>query len=127
MFRIDPATNAVTTIQVGRQSPDSPAVSADAVWVADRLDNAVTRIDPATNQVVATVVVGLHPANPAIAPNGVVFVPLKGENKVAWIDPTTNTLGGKIAVGRGPFPAAEAFGDIWVPSSLGTQVVRIRP
>ena len=58
---------------------------------------------------------------------GLVFVPLKGENKVAWIDPATNTLGGKLPSGPGPFPAAEAFGDIWVPDNLGTQVVRIRP
>ena len=84
-------------------------------------------IDPATNSVVATVPVGQHPANPAIAPNGFVFVPLKGENKVAWIDPATNTVGGKPPGGPGPFPAAEAFGDIWVPDNLGTQVVRIRP
>ena len=46
---------------------------------------------------------------------------------MAWIDPATNTVGGKIMVGPGPFPAAEAFGDIWVPASFGTQVFRIRP
>ena len=34
---------------------------------------------------------------------------------------------GKIAVGPGPFPAAEAFGDIWVPSYKGTQVYRVHP
>jgi len=95
--------------------------------VANRLSNSVSRIDPATNAVVATVPVGNHPANPAIAPNGTVFVPLKGDGKVAWIDPATNTLGGKITVGPGPFPAAEAFGDIWVPASFGTRVFRIRP
>jgi hypothetical protein len=28
-------------------------------------------------------------------------------------------------VGPGPFPAASAFGDIWVPSSRGTEVYRL--
>ena len=87
----------------------------------------MTRIDPATNAVVATIIVGAQPANPAIAANGHVFVPLKGENKLVEIDPATNTIIGKTAVGPGPFPAAEAFGDIWVPSYKGTQVYRIRP
>jgi hypothetical protein len=30
-----------------------------------------------------------------------------------------------IPVGAGPFPAANAFGDIWVPSSRGTEVFRL--
>ena len=30
-----------------------------------------------------------------------------------------------LQVGPKPFPAAQAFGDIWVPVSGGTQVMRI--
>ena len=30
-----------------------------------------------------------------------------------------------VPVGRGPFPAAAAFGDIWVPSSAGTEIDRL--
>ncbi len=42
------------------------------------------------------------------------------------IDPATNAVT-TIDVGQGPVSAAEAFGDIRIPSCLGTQVFRIRP
>jgi purine-cytosine permease-like protein len=32
---------------------------------------------------------------------------------------------GSTALGTKPFPAANAFGDIWVPSAGGTDVVRV--
>jgi YVTN family beta-propeller protein len=52
-------------------------------------------------------------------------VPNVGSDTVSRIDPTTNTVIETIPVGAGPFPAANAFGDIWVPSSRGTEVFRL--
>jgi YVTN family beta-propeller protein len=71
---------------------------------------------------VATIPVGSQPENPAVADDGAVFVPNVGANTVSRIDPATNRVIGTIAVGLMPFPAANAFGDIWVPC-VGDNVV----
>src|SRR3546814_5371652 len=48
VVRIDPKTNGVTApISVGN-APGSLAVSPDAVWVANTLDDTVSQIDPDT-------------------------------------------------------------------------------
>jgi YVTN family beta-propeller protein len=52
-------------------------------------------------------------------------VPNLMSNTVSRIDPATNTVVNTIPVGTRPFPAAAAFGDIWVPSAGGTDVYRI--
>jgi YVTN family beta-propeller protein len=95
------------------------------VWVSNRLSNTVSRIDPRTRKVVARVRVGVQPENPAVAPDGTVFVPNLGSNTVSRIDPATNKVIETIPVGTMPFPAAGAFGDIWVPSAGGTDVYRL--
>ena len=49
----------VATIQAGRYS-DAIAVGAGAVWVANRADGTLSKIDPTTNHV-TTIKVGGHP------------------------------------------------------------------
>jgi peptide/nickel transport system substrate-binding protein len=56
----------VTTIAVG-SAPSAIAVGAGAVWVANRLDGTVSRIDPRANRVVATVPVGGAPAGLSVS------------------------------------------------------------
>ena len=65
------------------------------------------------------------PENPAVADDGTVFVPCGATNTLVRIDPATNTVIGRIHVGTKPFPAASAFGDIWVPSYGGDDVYRV--
>ena len=60
-----------------------------------------------------------------MADDGTVYVPNTGANTLSRIDPATNRVIDVIDVGPGPFPAASAFGDIWVPSSRGTEVYRV--
>lgn len=74
---------------------------------------------------VATIKVGKKPENAAIADDGTVFVPNLGSNTLSRIDPATNKVVNTLSVGTKPFPAANAFGDIWVPSAGGTDVVRV--
>ena len=73
----------------------------------------------------ATIRVGMLPSNPAIAPDGTVFVPNRLDGTVSRIDPKTNRVIATLRVGPKPFPAAQAFGDIWVPVAGGRQEVRI--
>jgi DNA-binding beta-propeller fold protein YncE len=53
-----------------------------------------------------------------------VFVPNTVDGTVSRIDPARNTVVATYKVGPTPYPAATAFGDVWVPVSGGTQVVR---
>ena len=53
------------------------------------------------------------------------FVPSVFADTVSRIDPATNSVVDTIAVGPKPFPAASAFGDIWVPTYGGQEVYRI--
>ena len=110
-------------IRVGR-TPRSLAASDSAIWVSNHLSNTVSRINPKTRKVVATIRVGKKPENAAIADDGTIFVPNLGSNTVSRIDPATNKVVNTISVGTGPFPAASAYGDIWIPSSGGTDVYR---
>jgi YVTN family beta-propeller protein len=77
-------------------------------------------------RVVARLKVGFGPSNPAIAADGTVFVPNHGEGTVSRIDPALNRVVATWKVGPAPFTAALAFGDVWVPTSYATSVVRIR-
>lgn len=53
MLEINPRTNQVTQpIDVGT-GPDAIAVGYDSVWVANTLDETVSRINPQTSQVAA--------------------------------------------------------------------------
>ena len=124
IFRIDPRTNRVTAIRVGNV-PRSLAASDSAIWVSNFRSNTVSRINPKTRKVVATIRVGKQPENPAVADDGTIFVPSVGSNTVSRIDPETNKVIDTIPVGIKPFPAAVAFGDIWIPSAGGTDVYRI--
>jgi virginiamycin B lyase len=74
--------------------------------------------------VVARVRVGLGPSNAAIAGDGSVFVPNNADGTVSRIDPSRNKVVATYRVGPKPFPAATAFGDVWVPLAGGRQVVR---
>jgi DNA-binding beta-propeller fold protein YncE len=124
IYRVDPATNRARAVPVGLSAPDSLAVSDAAIWVASSADTKVVRLNPKTLKVVARVKVGLGPSNPAIAPDGSVFVPNLAGGTVSRIDPARNKVVATFKVGPKPFPAAQAFGDIWVPISGGSQVVR---
>jgi YVTN family beta-propeller protein len=124
IYRINPRTNKLRSITVGR-APRSVAVSSTAVWVSNGKSNTVSRINPRRLNVVATIRVGRAPDNAAIADDGTVFVPNNGSNTVSRIDPATNRVIDVVPVGPGPFPAAAAFGDIWVPSSAGTEIDRL--
>jgi YVTN family beta-propeller protein len=124
VVRIDARTNRATTVRVG-DTPRSVAVTSSAIWVSNNRSNTVSRIDPKTRKVVATIHVGQGPENAAIGIDGTVFVPNVGDDTVSRIDPATNKVIQTIAVGIRPFPAASAFGDIWVPSAGGTEVYRL--
>jgi hypothetical protein len=66
------------------------------------------------------------PENPAVADDGTAFVPCGATNTLVRIDPRNETrCSAGFTSALKPFPAANAFGDIWVPSYGGDDVYRV--
>lgn len=123
---MSPAGKVIATIGVGND-PIGVAVSAGAVWVANRTGKSVSRIDPQTNKVVATVPVGGKPGA-IVAGEGGIWVII--QNELVRIDPGTNTVVATISVGQG-VPDFETMaadgGAVWVPNSGEGTLSRIDP
>ena len=89
----------VDTIDVGN-GPIAIAAGEGAVWVANRQDGTVSRIDPATD-VATTVPAGKEPSAIA-AGDGAVWVADSGAATVSRIDPAGRRPVERIAVGGSP-------------------------
>jgi YVTN family beta-propeller protein len=125
--RVDPRSyRIVDTIPVGN-SPTAIATGAGGVWVADALDNSVTRIDPASaDAVTATTPVGQGPSAIAVG-EGAVWVANTQDDTVSRIDPRSAAVTQTIPVGARPTGIAAAGGAVWVANSLDGTVSRIDP
>ena len=125
IFRIDPATNALTPVHVGQGGSTCLVAQDDAVWVSNDNSGTVTRIDPATNQIAAVIRVGNGPADGAVGPDGLVWVPNLRDGTVSRIDPADNLVVDTIPVVAGPFVLRSAYGDVWIGDFAGTTVWRL--
>jgi DNA-binding SARP family transcriptional activator/DNA-binding beta-propeller fold protein YncE len=125
LLRINPATGAVIAripiAATGRRvaGPYDVAAGDDAVWVADSLGDAVTRVDPTLNAVTATTRVGRRPTRLAIGAGGV-WVLNAGDGTVARIDPRSNTPVATIAIAARATDIAAGAGAVWVTVAGGT-------
>ena len=125
LSRIDPATNLVAS-RIRVSSPAGPAVTEDAIWVANQDDNTVTRLDPRTGRRVATVRVGVNPT--FVATDGrFTWVLDNGDDTVTQIDALTNRRVGAIHVGPRSYRLAVGGGAVWVQSYVGRAIYRIEP
>jgi YVTN family beta-propeller protein len=120
VFRIDPATNSFTRVEVGNEGPTSVEPVGESLWVSNQGSNNVVRLDPETGTVLATVRVGRAPAWLAAAGDGTLLVPNARSDTVTRIDTTTNAVVQTIRVGGGPVVFRRAFGDLWLTHLRGT-------
>ncbi len=97
-----------------------------AVWVTNRFDGTISRIDPDGGEVVETIPVGLDPRGIAIG-FGSVWVGLAGSNEVVRVDPQTNAVTQPIGVGNAPGSLAVSADAVWVANTLDDTVSRINP
>jgi YVTN family beta-propeller protein len=109
--RVD-ANGLVTPITVGH-SPIGLAIGGGSVWVSDRLDDTVTRIDPATNSVKSTTPVGRSPGDIAFG-DGSIWAANHGSGTVSRIDAKTGKVIATIHVGQAPNSVLFAGGRVWV-------------
>jgi virginiamycin B lyase len=111
------------TIPVGRQ-PTTVVIGQGAVWVANKLDNSLSRIDPQTNRVVATLRVA-QPQDIALG-FGAVWVSSERSGTVLRIDPRTNSAT-PIRVAGKPNAIAVGADAVWVKNSDRRTIQRIDP
>ena len=96
------------------------------MWVTNRFDGTISRIDPDTNEVVKEIPVGLDPRGIAIGFDSV-WVALAGSNQVVRIDPETNDVTQPIGVGNAPGSLAVSADAVWVANTLDDTVIGDRP
>ena len=126
IFRINPATNAVTPIRIGKHGSLCVDVHRDGVFVSNTADDSVTKLDPATNTIVSTVKVGQGPADGERGPDGLEWIPNQRDGTVSLIDPSTNKVVGTVHVGGLPFVVRRAFGSMWVDDFKGRSLSRFQ-
>jgi ABC-type transport system substrate-binding protein/DNA-binding SARP family transcriptional activator len=103
-------------------NPEAVAAGAGSVWVANRLDGTVTRID--RDRASTTIDVGGEPSGLAFGA-GSLWVADGAGRKLAQIAPQTNTVVHRIEIGNAAHAVTYGYGAVWVASAVDATVVRI--
>ena len=122
--RIEADSGRITAPQypVGH-GPVAVVAGAGSVWVANRLDGTVSRIDRERDQVV-TIPIGGEPSGLAFGA-GSLWVANGQGRTVAQVDPDTNKVEETFDVGNAAHAVAVGDGAVWVASAVDATVVRI--
>jgi DNA-binding beta-propeller fold protein YncE len=113
-LRIDPLRETIVArIAVG-PSPKFMTVGSGALWVQNRRDGSVSRVDPATNREVARIETHAPTEWGDIAAGeGAIWLAVDG-TPVTRIDPRTNRVSDQFVGGSGADAIRVGFGALWV-------------
>ena len=103
--------------------PSGVAVGAGAVWVTNRSDGTVSRIDPNTDKQTNVVPVGREPRAVAADQRGV-WVANAGDGTVMRIDPSSRQVTKTIDVKSRPSAVAVVDGSVWTSALAATSTHR---
>jgi streptogramin lyase len=124
IYRIDPATNRMVTIDTGHPVSGALAYIDPDLWVANR-DGYLTRIDSRSNRVVGNFEVG-SPEWPALVANAnAVWISAPLDNLVAKFDPQTDEISTTIHTGGRPQIFAFSGDAIWVANYTDGTVAKL--
>jgi len=119
---IDPDGGRITAEYRVGHGPQAVAAGAGSVWVANRLDGTVSRID--RDEGIVTIDVGGEPTGLAFGAGSLWVADGQGRN-VAQVDPDTNKVEDRIEVGNAAHAVAVGSGALWVASAVDATVVKI--
>ena len=123
--RVDPGTERrLGSVDVGND-PSAIAAGAGSVWVTNRADGTVTRIDPAT-LLATTIPVGHGPAGVAVNSAGA-WIADAADDALVRVDTDTNTVAGTTRVGDGPAAVVATPTALWVANAGDGTVMRVDP
>jgi YVTN family beta-propeller protein len=125
---VDARTGAVRRLTAGRR-PGFVAAVGGAVFVANRDDGTVSRIDAASGKAGSTAPAGISPVNLAALPGSSpeVWVPDDVGNLLTRLDGRTGEVIERLLAGGGPAVVTPVGTDVWVTNFEGGSVWRIRP
>jgi hypothetical protein len=112
VLRIDARSGRASRILVG-SFPVGVAVGFGSVWVVQRGDDTVRRIDPVTGRTERVIAVGHIPAGVAVG-RGSIWVTSQCAGTLSRIDPASNRVVGTIELGYHPFDLAVGGDFAWV-------------
>jgi YVTN family beta-propeller protein len=124
VVRVSGGGAILSTTNIGNH-PSGIALGAGAAWVADDMEDTVSRID-SDGGVLATIPVGQGATGIAVG-GGAVWVADTLDNSLVRIDPGTNSVTATIPVGLAPRGVAWGDGSVWVANSGGGTVSRVNP
>jgi virginiamycin B lyase len=124
--RLDPGSNAVTTVAAGKEPCSGLAAGFGSVWVPNCGDSTVTRLDLKDGASQATFPMTIADSEGGVAIGaGSFWILTDTKGTLARVDPATNRTVAEIYVAPGSFAAA--FGDnaVWVTSSDKSVLTRV--
>ncbi|MEO8517839.1 MAG: ABC transporter substrate-binding protein [Dermatophilaceae bacterium] len=120
---VEPDGSIGATVPVGTD-PTGLAYGGGSLWVANRSDGTVSRIDPATHTVIDTIEVGAYPEALTVTA-GDVWVANFTDGTVSRINIATNKVADTIGVGTGPAAIGSGPSGVWVANSGDNTIQRI--
>lgn len=111
LWRVDPASSRVTSIQLPF-APSAIAAGSGGVWLVDQRDNSIVRLDPATHRLGRRIPVGHEPSAVTVGA-GFVWVANALDGSVSRIDPRDGNVT-TVNVGGRPIALAVGLGAVWV-------------
>jgi DNA-binding beta-propeller fold protein YncE len=109
----------------GSSDAASLTIGSGAVWIAEREDEVISRIDPATNSVRLSIPFGAREPDSMAFGAGALWVADAAKDKVWRIDPVRNEISDTISVGRGPASIAVDGNTVWVANRADGTISRI--
>jgi YVTN family beta-propeller protein len=125
--RIDPDSRRVVATTYAGDGPSAAAYGLGFLWIANKTDSTVTRINPATNlrYLGRDDTVGLAPSGITVGFDAV-WVADTGDDRVSRIEADSSSVI-SVPVGRAPIGIAHGLGSVWVANSGDGTVSRIDP
>jgi YVTN family beta-propeller protein len=119
------APRALPPVRLGRGNAGVVA-GEGSVWVADRREDVVRRLDPESRRVVSTIRVGDEPRNAIALGEGGVWVTNAGDDTVSRIDPATEEVT-TAPVGDTPVGVDVRGGAVWTANEGDGTATRFDP
>jgi peptide/nickel transport system substrate-binding protein len=121
IWAVAPASGSVIEFGAGGSSSDvavgndpyAITSAAGALWVANRQDGTVSRVDPRTKSVTGTIRVG-HAPDAIAASGAAVWVANSGDGTLSEIDPATNSVVKTLSLANPPQGLASSGSELYV-------------